>query len=274
MQNICHYEHCINEQYRLSEQEWQLLCKKLPIDRRVNKVGRPAICWKSVLNGVAYVLKTGCQWKALPYCFGAPSTIHGRFQILVTDGVFMNIWSELLSKYDAYCGLQLATQIADCALVKAPLGGENTGINFADKYKFGSKRSMLTDACGIPLSIIISSARIHDSKLLEMTIAHKLNTRSHHSQEMQLDAAYDARIIKKMLVSYGYKPAIAHNRRRSPVKKTYEKLKNRWVVERSHSWINRFRRLLVRWDKKAVNHLALIQFACSIIISSKLPIFG
>lgn len=272
----CNYEYCINEHYRLSEKEWQYLCSKLPLDHSVNKVGRPATSWKTVLNAVAYLLKTGCQWKALPRCLGAPSTIHERFQILAKDQVFMKVWSELLSRYDAYCGLALATQIGDCTSVKAPLGGEATSINFADKYKYGSKRSMLTEAHGIPIAIIVAGARIHDSRLLKQTIENKVTDRSHHSQEMELDAAYDAKIIKAMLVSHNYNPIIAANRRRgAPIDLSSSiKLRIRWVVERSHSWLNRFRRLLIRWDKKLSNHMALIHFACSMLIIGKLPISG
>ena len=48
----------------------------------------------------------------------------------------------------------------------------------------------------------------------------------------------------------------------------------RWVVERSHSWMNRFRRILVRWDKKPENYLALLHFACALIAFRAAGLFG
>jgi putative transposase len=48
----------------------------------------------------------------------------------------------------------------------------------------------------------------------------------------------------------------------------------RWVVERAHSWMNRFRRLLVRWDKKPEHDLALLHFACGLIAFRAAGLFG
>jgi len=86
-------------------------------------------------------------------------------------------------------------------------------------------------------------------------------------QHLCLDAGYQGEEIKELCDKFLY---TMHLRSRGEEKKQLEKgiLKKarRWVVERTASWLNRFRALLIRWNKKAENYLALIYFACGIIV--------
>jgi putative transposase len=76
------------------------------------------------MDGIFYVLRTGCQWKALPKGFAAPSTVHLRFQQWRAAGVFERLWQEGLMEYDASHGLDWEWQAMDGAMTKAPLGGK------------------------------------------------------------------------------------------------------------------------------------------------------
>jgi putative transposase len=71
-----------------------------------------------------YLLRTGCQWKAIPRYFGAPSTIHDRFQEWCEAGVFQRIWEMGLVEYDIEKRLDWEWQVMDGAITKAPLGGK------------------------------------------------------------------------------------------------------------------------------------------------------
>ncbi len=137
----------------------------------------------------------------------------------------------------------------------------------------GTKRSVLTDEKGLPLAVVISGANTHDVKLLEDTLDGMVVIRPEPSEEkpqnLCLDAGYTGH--QKEVEDRGY---IAHIRPRGEEKKELEKNPDfhahRWVVEVAHSFFNRFRKLLIRFEKKAVNYLALIQFACAIIVWRKL----
>ncbi len=83
-------------------------------------------------------------------------------------------------------------------------------------------------------------------------------------QGLCLDAGYDYDEVREIAWESGY---TTHIRSRGEEKKAGEagKKARRWVVERTHSWLNRYRRLLIRWEKKARNYLAMLHFACALI---------
>src|SRR5437879_2303850 len=89
--------------------------------------GRPWIESRRVLDGVLYVLRTGCQWKAVPAEYGSGSTVHRRFQRWVERGCWEAMWRLLLQYYDAAESLEWTWQSADASLHKAPLGGAKNG---------------------------------------------------------------------------------------------------------------------------------------------------
>ncbi len=128
---------------------------------------------------------------------------------------------------------------------------------------------MLTDKKGLPLAVVLSGANTHDVKLLRETLDHIVTLRPEtgedHLQNLCLDAGYTG--SQEKVQKRGYTP---HIRPRGEKKKELERnpafRAHRWVVEVTHSFLNRFRKLLVRFEKKAANYLALIQFACATII--------
>jgi transposase len=90
---------------------------------------------------------------------------------------------------------------------------------------------------------------------------------------MNLDAGYDFQEVHDALFNFYYIPKVVKNPRRS--KKAVKKIPDgyrRWFIERSHSWLNKFRRLYVRYEKYSANYLALLHFAFSIITFKKLTI--
>lgn len=228
--------------------------------------GRPRSDDRKILAGVFYVLRTGCQWNAVPRWFGAASTVHARFQEWVKAGVFKRAHAAGLIAYDDHCGIEWEWQSADGAMTKAPLGGEKTGPNPTDRGKVGTKRSLLTDGRGQPLSIAVDGANINDHLLLADTLDGIPIPRpaDNGTENLCLDKGYDYPRVPGILEARGY---VGHVRTRREEVIDLQTMPGyrarRWVVERGHSWLNRFRRLLVRWEKKADNYLALLQLACS-----------
>ena len=114
-------------QWRMPDEIWERIEPLLPKTRRNPKGGRPWIDNRKIADGVFYVLRTGCQWKAVPGEFGSGSTLHRRFQQWVKRGVFRKLWKAGLLEYDELAGIQWDWQSIDGAITKAPLGGEKYG---------------------------------------------------------------------------------------------------------------------------------------------------
>jgi putative transposase len=96
--------------------------------------GRKPILYRTVFEGIVYVLRTGCQWKSLPKeRFGSASSIHGYFIRWMEAGFFLSLWCAGLAEYDEMEGIAWQWQSIDGATVKAPLAMEATGKNPTDR---------------------------------------------------------------------------------------------------------------------------------------------
>jgi putative transposase len=114
----------VAREWRMPDEMWERIEALLPRLRRHPKGGRPWIDNRKIADGIFYVLRTGCQWKAVPREFGSGSTLHRRFQQWVQRGVFRKLWQAGLFEYDELKGIQWEWQALDGAMTKAPLGGE------------------------------------------------------------------------------------------------------------------------------------------------------
>ena len=268
--------------FRLSDDLWKVLEPVLPVRVNPHRVGggRPRVADRRGADAIFYVLRTGCQWSALTQTdLGAKSTAHDRFQEWVEAGVFLNLWQAGVERFDELQGIDGSWLSMDGAMSKAPLGGEKTGPNPTDRGKQGVKRSLLTEGQGIPIGVGIAGANRHDMKLGRTTLQRILIERpeptTEHPQGLCLDKGSDSAEVRAVLQEFGF---TAHIRARGvetqAVARQAGQKARRWVVERSHSWLNRFRRLLGRWDKKAENYLALLHFACGLIAFRAAGLFG
>jgi len=92
---------------------------------------------------------------------------------------------------------------------------------------------------------------------------------------MCLDKGYDYVDTRELIAAWGY---TAHIKSRGEEKTERKEIPGfrarRWVVERTHSWFNRFRRLLIRWEKKSVNYVAFLHFACAVMTYRAAGVLG
>lgn len=237
--------------------------------------GRPIADRRKVMSGTlrVFILRTGCQWNALPRAtYGSGKTAHSYFQKWTRAGVFRRMWQAGLVEYDELKGIAWKWQAADGAMTKAPLGGEKTGPNPTDRGKRGTQRSLLVAARehGVPLGLVVSGANTPDGQLLEATLTSGPIQRpdpTETPQHLCLDKAYSDAPSAKIAEAHGYVLHVPDkaNAKKKRARQPGRRKARRWVVEVAHSWINRFRRLLVRWEKKACNYLSLLYFACAII---------
>ncbi len=107
----------------IPEDLWNLIEPILPPDKPPGDNGRPRVPNRTVLNGILYVLRTGCQWKMVPAQYRSGSTCHLRFQTWVRAGIFERIWRVCLQHYDDLKGIDWRFQSLDSATVSAPVKG-------------------------------------------------------------------------------------------------------------------------------------------------------
>jgi putative transposase len=108
---------------RIPDELWDEIKIMLPTEKPNNTTGRPIVPFRRVLDGILYVLRTGCQWKMLPKEYGSGSTCHRRFQQWILTKVFQRLWNRLLQVYDDVKGIGWKWQSLDSVSIKAPLGG-------------------------------------------------------------------------------------------------------------------------------------------------------
>lgn len=97
--------------------------------------GRKALPPRQIFAAIVYVLRTGCQWKALPENFGSASAIHAHFQRWRHNGFFLRLWQAGLAEYDELEGIAWTWQSIDGTMGKAPLAQEAVGPNPTDRGK-------------------------------------------------------------------------------------------------------------------------------------------
>ena len=132
---------------------------------------------------------------------------------------------------------------------------------------------------GIPLAVAVAGANVHDMKMVESTLENIIIERPEptwkHPQNICMDKGYDFSQVDELVAKWGY---TAHIARRGVDQSKRLKVPGyrarRWVVERTNAWMNRFRRLLIRWEKKTKNYLAMIHLACAWITYKQTGIFG
>ena len=129
---------------------------------------------------------------------------------------------------------------------------------------------MLTEAAGVPVGLVVAGANRNDFKLARATLESIPIDRPQPTpaqpQGLCLDKGYDYPEVDALLAEFGF---TAHIRRRGEeahaIKREAGHRARRWVVERTHSWMNRFRRILIRWEKKPENYLGLLHLVCAFI---------
>jgi transposase len=159
------------------------------------------------------------------------------------------------------------------------LGGKKTGKNPTDRGKRGAKRSLLVEANGLPVGVAVDGANRNDMKLVRETLdsipIERPEPTSAAPQGMCLDKGYDFDEVRALVEEFAF---TAHIRSRGEeaqaLKRHVRRKARRWVVERTHSWMNRFRAILIRWNKKAQNYLAMLHLAFAFIIYRRMGLSG
>ncbi len=254
---------------------WQVFEPLLPPEQPKPKGGRPRIPPRPVLGGILFVLRSGIPWQLLPRELGCGSgmTCWRRLQEWQMAGVWERLHHELLNCLHDAGKIDWSRASLDSASIPAKAGGEHTRPNPTDPGRPGTKRHLIVDAGGVPLGVLVSAANVHDSRMFEAllgsippvrrTRAGRPRTRP---QKLHADKAYDIPRCRRHLHHRGIRCRIA----RKGMEAGKRLGRHRWVVERTLAWISRFRRMTIRYERRADIHLALLRLACSLICARRL----
>jgi transposase len=231
---------------------------------RRDRRGRPWTDARQVLNGVLYVLRTGCAWADLPRTYPPRSTCHDRLQLWIKSGVFKAVLDDVAANLQVAGLLDLRECFIDGSFAPAKRGG--AGVGKTKKGK-GSKIMVVVEAQGVPVALTIDSANPHEVKLVEQT----LEARFVENQPEHLigDNAYDSDGLDARLALAGIEMIAPHrhNRKnRTPDGRPLRRYRRRWRVERFFAWLQPFRRVITRWEVKAENYLGFVHLACLLIL--------
>ena len=264
--------------FKVPDELWERIKDVFPAPRKAGGPGRPRADDRAVLNGIWYVMWTGCQWKAVHRdWFGVcSSTLHERFQTWQQQGLFEAILREMVLYYREQRGIQWTWQSIDSKSCPAPLGGEETGRNPTDRGKSGSKIHILVDQRGAPLAVHITAANDHDkwsADDLIISIVVERPDPDDVEQHLCADRGYDYDDVHEFIEKENYTAHIKHRRRRNeplveecPIPGELRYPARRWVVERTLGWLAKRRSIRLRWCKKPENWLAFVHFSCAHIL--------
>jgi len=116
--------------------------------------------------------------------------------------------------------------------------------------------------------VVVTAANCHDmraaTQTLDRVIVPRPRPTAPQPQHLCLDKGYDFAEIAAGVCVRGYTPHIRRRGEEVPKRKRHPA--RRWVVERTGSWHNRFRKLLIRFEKRVENYLGLVHLACCLII--------
>ncbi|MCR4411017.1 MAG: IS5 family transposase [Thermoguttaceae bacterium] len=248
---------------------WRRIKKLLPPKRSPGpKGGRPPVDDRIVLEGIVFVLQSGIPWRLFPRQFGCSrSTCWRRIAEWQQRGTWNALHALLLAELRRRGKLRWRHAVVDSSSVRALEGGEKTGPNPTDRGRGGSKHHLLVDGRGVPLAARLTGAHRHDVTQLVPLLQAIPPVRGKPGQPRRYpcalygDRAYDSQAVRTMLAGRRVRPYLA--RRNTSHGSGLGKY--RWVVERSVAWIHGFRRLRLRWERRADIHQAFLTLAVCIL---------
>jgi transposase len=186
----------------------------------------------------ALVHGSGYERLTSPGC--SDRTIRRRLKQWAAAGLAEQLHALTLQAYDQIIGLHLADMPTDGCITKAPGGGEVAGRSPVDRGKQGRKRSVATDAAGIPLGLVATRANRNDSPLLGPTLHAAITQVGAMPAQItaHLDRGYDNASTRRLLATLGFRSEIARKGVPAPIQAG-----RRWVVERTHAWMNGYGKL-------------------------------
>jgi len=227
--------------------------------------GRPRVLSQSyVLDRILYLLQTGCQWSHLPVVNGTWHAIYSYYSIWTKENLFKHAYNDLLRVYRKIKP-RSNIKIIDTSFVKNVFGSDCVGRSPVDRGRQASKVSIITDEHGIPLTLTFHKGNRNDCK----TLKHALSQCQFLSpgDRLYADKIYDTKECRELLSSYSLENCIS--KKKQPVKKGENKIRIR--VEHTFGWLDKYRRIILRYESKVSSFISMHYLACLHLVGHRLP---
>ncbi|WP_147082688.1 IS5 family transposase [Methylobacterium haplocladii] len=255
----------------LTNAEWALIAPLIPPAKRGG--GKRSVDLRAVVNGLMYVLSTGCQWRAIPKDLPARSTVHDYLDLWDYDGTLERIHHTLYVACREQAGREASPTagIIDSQSVKGAgkrgASIDPPGYDAGKKIK-GRKRHVLVDTQGLLMHALVHPADIQDRDggVLVMATLFGLYP---FLLKLYADGGYQGPVFQAGLrrVCRRIEVEIV---KRSDQAKGFAVLPKRWIVERTIGWLNRCRRLAKDWECKTRKARAFLLLASIRLMTRKL----
>jgi transposase len=273
------------QRYELSDQQWDRVAHLFPDPGRHGKPGRPAIDQRRYVNGILWILHTGAPWRDLPERYWPWKTVFDRFNAWRRDGTWVRVVTSLLDElddkglldHDLWCidgSVSRASRAAAGAKKRASrprrLGGrEETQLQEPldhalgrSRGGFGTKIHLVCDSHGFIVAIHVTAGQRHESRFFEPTMARRLFHRRRGQRRwprrLAGDKGYSYPRIRRWCKRHRV-AAVIPTRKNQPRDEKFDKetYKRRNIVERVVGWYKEYRSLGTRYEKLAVNYVAM-----------------
>lgn len=246
----------------VSDAQWESLHLLLPAPTwHPGGPGRKPMALRSVLNGIFYVNKTGCQWRMLPKDFGNWHTIYGYFRRWRQASVWGRVM-DTLRQWERHCQGRLPEPSAGCAdsqSIKTATQGKDVGFDGNKKVK-GRKRHILVDTLGLLVAVVVTAANTDDRQGLVALLQAYFASGVKRLRKIWVDGGYEAQWLHDWV--YGLKQT--HKIDLEVVERTgkgFTVLPQRWKVERTFAWLLNDRRHSRDYEGLTASSEAMIQIS-------------
>ncbi|MDE1465617.1 IS5 family transposase [Spartinivicinus poritis] len=252
----------------LTDAQWEKLSPLLPIPKwQPGNRGRPPANRRLVIHALLYVLKTGCQWRMLPKEFGCWQTVYGYFNTWSQQGV----WEAIMDSFRRYYREQLGRKAdpsagcIDSQSIKTHTQGIHVGFDGGKKVK-GRKRHILVDTLGIIICVVVTSAAVGEREGLKRLLKGYVKKSMTSLLKIWLDSGYSGTPIIEWVKDFHKVTQEIILEVVERAGKGFNVVKQRWVVERTVSWLINYRRHAKDYEVLTQNSEAMVQIAMIYIL--------
>ncbi len=252
----------------ISQSQYDWLAQALPEPVATTKHVIPN---NGLLNGILFVLKTGCRWQDIPssICVHGYASCWRRLNFWRKRGQLKLVWQRILVILDNENKLDLSLGNMDGTLVQAP---QYAGVGYdSQHHRYGTNISLLTERNGLPLTNITFKGNRNDIVVAAATMNKLRVSAKRRVVELNADKGYDSAAFRRHMRKRGTKTNIPERKfkhRRKHGRKPHmnkAQFKFRAFVERTNAWLKYFRKLRYRWDRKCSMFQAHVDLACLLI---------